>query len=105
MVDGNYRMYKRDGSRWDMNDKGWAVEIAVGNRRNVWCRNSAGNIFKLTGSGFNGEWEQDDDAFNVVSISVDEDGEVWTCNTSGQVHRRDPEATGDEDKWSQAIGP
>lgn len=88
-VDSANNIYMRVGSEWKRNTKGKAVEIAVGNMNHVWCRNSEGNIFKLQGTGFDGMWNPDTVASQVVSISVGDDGTVWVANRKGELVKLD----------------
>jgi hypothetical protein len=62
---------------WKENTKGTAQEVSVGNAGNVWCRNAAGKVFKLKGSVYDGDWDQDGQASWAQSISAAFDGTVW----------------------------
>jgi len=51
------RLFKREGpDQWDRNTKVKAVQVSVGSASKVYCVDEFGQIRRLTGSGWNGDW-------------------------------------------------
>ncbi len=78
----------RDGATpgWQTNQQGIAVQVAVGNYHDVWCRNAAGGLFKLgAGDPASAEWQPIPFSPGTArSVSVGFDGTVWAVANDEQ---------------------
>lgn len=51
------RLFKREGAdKWDKNTKAKAIQVSAGSSAKVYCVNESGQIYRLTGSAWNGDW-------------------------------------------------
>lgn len=91
-------LYKREGESWKRNPTAIAEEVAVADADNVWCRNREGHVFRLIDGSWNGEWQRDESAKDVISISAG-NGNVCVVNNRGEIFRRQ------DGQWQRVGGP
>lgn len=84
-------LVKLEGNQWVHNPTAKnAVEVSVGDANNVWCRNSAGQVFRLSAPGATSPWLPETvPGLPVVSIGAGNDGAVWIVNTKGELMTKD----------------
>ena len=80
MKDG--ALYRRENQGWVKDPVGRATLIAAVSKSEVWCVNTAGAVYHLSGR----DWKQEGGVSGAKMISVGQDGTIWYGKADGSLY-------------------